>query len=87
MVSPYVVVTRSLNVTDTAVGVVVHDDEVEVEVEVVGVPGQIVCVAVLYGPVAEVAKHTDGTLLPEDEESQDAGTMEFRRAEAVRRAA
>lgn len=48
--------------------------------------GQTVLVAVLYGPVAEVAEQTAGTLLAELS-PQEAGTTDCLRAEAVRREA
>jgi hypothetical protein len=66
-------------VTDTAVGVAEQDPVVVV----VGDPGQVVFVAVAYGPVALVASHTLGTLAA-SLSPHDAGTLEPRRAAAVK---
>ena len=74
--SPYVVVSSSLKVTatDVTVGHGVEVGEVLVDVVVGAGPplalvcpgGNIVFVAVTYGPLAEVAEHAGGTLFAED---------------------
>jgi len=80
----------SSNVTATEVGVR-HEVLVVLVVAAVWDPlvrvlGQLVFVAVLYVPVAEVGLHVAGTLLA-DASPQAAGTIELRRMFPVSRAA
>lgn len=96
--SPKVVLTSSLNVTATEVAVAQPVADVEVVVTVVAfvvavlvavalVPllntGHAVLVAELYGPVAEVATQTAGTLLAFGS-PHDAGTTLLRAATMVK---
>jgi len=95
MVSPKFVVTISLNVTATEEGqdvdVPVADEDVLVPVALLVetgvtpevVVGQAVFVALLHGPVAELAEQLDGTLFA-DGSPQEAGTALLRRSIAVR---
>lgn len=91
--SPYVVVAISLNRTSIAVGVGLQlpvDVDVAVLVGVVvglPVPDETgnVLVAVLHGPVADVAAQLLGTLA--EPAFHDAGTAALRALSAVRKAA
>jgi hypothetical protein len=87
MVSPNVVLSRTLNVTGIVEGV--GQAELELVDEEVGVPVAVeksVFVTAVYGPVADPAEHTAGIVLVELS-PHDAGLRPFRRLAAVMNAA